>query len=87
MHTDNAGDGGGIADVISGNTVSACTAGGYGVWTFVPYMAADDQRQHGVGLRRRPGRASRAATSRGTNSCPGGVVPTVDVRDEQRDRT
>ena len=39
MHTDNAGDGGGTADLLSGNDVSACTAGGYGVWTFVAYIA------------------------------------------------
>ena len=39
VHTDNEGDSGGTADVITGNNVSACTAGGYGVWTFVPYLA------------------------------------------------
>ena len=39
VHTDNAGDGGGVADVIEGNTVSDCATGGYGVWVFVPYLA------------------------------------------------
>ncbi|HZP39916.1 MAG TPA: right-handed parallel beta-helix repeat-containing protein [Candidatus Binatia bacterium] len=39
VHTDNAGDGGGTADVISGNTVSACGPNGFGVWVFVPYLA------------------------------------------------
>ncbi len=38
VHTDNAGDGGGSADLLDGNTVSDCTPGGYGVWTFVPYI-------------------------------------------------
>ena len=41
VHTDNAGDGGGVADVIRGNTVSDCdlAAGGYGIFVFVPYIA------------------------------------------------
>lgn len=39
VHTDNAGDGGGVADVISGNIVSDCQTEGYGVWVFVPYIA------------------------------------------------
>lgn len=39
VHTDNAGDAGGAADLIQGNNVSNCTPGGYGVWTFVPYIA------------------------------------------------
>ena len=38
VHTDNTGNGGGVADVIAGNTVS-CSAGGYGVWVYVPYIA------------------------------------------------
>jgi hypothetical protein len=40
IHTDNAGDGGGVADLIQGNTVD-CTGmtGAYGIWTFVPYIA------------------------------------------------
>jgi pectin methylesterase-like acyl-CoA thioesterase len=39
IHTDNAGDGGGVPDLIQGNTVSDCTPDGYGVWVFVPYLA------------------------------------------------
>jgi hypothetical protein len=40
IHTDNAGDGGGVADLIQGNTVDCTdTPGAYGVWTFVPYIA------------------------------------------------
>ncbi len=38
VHTDNTGDGGGGADLISGNSVT-CSPGGYGVWIFVPYIA------------------------------------------------
>jgi hypothetical protein len=34
IHTDNSGDGGGVADLIKGNTVTDGTAGGYGIWTF-----------------------------------------------------
>lgn len=40
IHTDNAGDGGGSADLISGNSVTACKPDGYGIWTFVQYLAA-----------------------------------------------
>jgi len=36
IHTDNTGSGGGVADLIQDNTVSACSAGGYGIWVFVP---------------------------------------------------
>ena len=39
VHTDNAGDSGGTADLIQGNDVSDCLPEGYGVWTFVPYIA------------------------------------------------
>ena len=43
VHTDNAGDGGGTADLIQGNQVSDCTAGGYGFFVFVPYIAPSFQ--------------------------------------------
>ena len=36
VHTDNAGDGGGVADLIKDNIVTNST---YGVWVFVPYIA------------------------------------------------
>jgi hypothetical protein len=39
IHTDNAGDGGGVADLIQGNTITDCTTDGYGIFTFVPYIA------------------------------------------------
>lgn len=39
VHTDNAGDGGGAADLIQDNSVSNCSTDGYGVWVFVPYLA------------------------------------------------
>jgi nitrous oxidase accessory protein NosD len=39
VHTDNAGDGGGTPDLIQSNHVSDCLPHGYGVWTFVPYIA------------------------------------------------
>lgn len=40
MHTDNSNDAGGVADVISGNTID-CTgvSDAYGIFTFVPYVA------------------------------------------------
>ena len=54
VHTDNAGNGGGFADVISGNTVNDCMDGGYGVWVFVPYIAPtvedNDVHKCSVGL-------------------------------------
>ena len=40
IHTDNNGGSGGIADTIQGNSVSACTKDGYGIWVFVPYVSA-----------------------------------------------
>ncbi|QLQ06868.1 MAG: hypothetical protein HZY76_13030 [Anaerolineae bacterium] len=39
IHTDNAGSGGGAADLIQGNSVGACASNGYGIWVFVPYIA------------------------------------------------
>lgn len=41
VHTDNAGDAGGVADLIGNNTISDCNsaAGGYGIFVFVPYIA------------------------------------------------
>ncbi|HLZ72860.1 MAG TPA: NosD domain-containing protein [Dehalococcoidia bacterium] len=40
VHTDNAGGGGpSVADLIQDNTVKDCTPGGYGVWSFVSYVA------------------------------------------------
>lgn len=39
IHTDNAGGGGGSADLIRWNAVSDCTTDGYGIWVFVPYLA------------------------------------------------
>ena len=39
VHTDNAGDGGGTADLIQWNHVSRCTPDGFGVWVFVPYIS------------------------------------------------
>ena len=39
IHTDNAGDGGGTADLIQGNTISNSPLGGYGIFVFVPYIA------------------------------------------------
>ena len=40
VHTDNSGDGGGVADLIQGNNVECTgTSGAYGIWVFVPYIA------------------------------------------------
>ncbi|MFZ5432218.1 MAG: right-handed parallel beta-helix repeat-containing protein [Calditrichota bacterium] len=38
VHTDNNGDGGGVADVIDGNHVSNGYSNSYGVWVFFPYL-------------------------------------------------
>jgi Calx-beta domain/Periplasmic copper-binding protein (NosD) len=76
VHTDNNGDSGGSADVISGNTVSACTTGGYGVFAFVPYLAPTISNNTvsgcDVGLA-----AFASCDLGGTNSCPSAVIPTV----------
>ncbi len=54
VHTDNAGDDGGTADLLQGNVVRNCPANGYGVWVFAPRIAATvrDNRVEGcaVGL-------------------------------------
>ncbi len=39
VHTDNNGGSGGVADALTGNTVSNCKTNGYGVWVFAPYRA------------------------------------------------
>ncbi|HYM15593.1 MAG TPA: right-handed parallel beta-helix repeat-containing protein [Dehalococcoidia bacterium] len=44
VHTDNNGGSGGVADLIQGNTVSACKIDGYGVWTFAPYVSPTVQQ-------------------------------------------
>ncbi|HTK17639.1 MAG TPA: fibronectin type III domain-containing protein [Acidimicrobiia bacterium] len=76
LHTDNAGDAGGSPDVITGNTVSSCTAGGYGIWTFVPYLAPTISNNAVSGCD--TGLAAFASCNLGgTNYCPGGTIPTV----------
>ncbi len=40
IHTDNNGDSGGTGDIIQNNTVSDSKAGGYGIFVFAPYLAA-----------------------------------------------
>jgi nitrous oxidase accessory protein NosD len=40
VHTDNNGGSGGSADVITGNKISECKEGGYGIFVFVPYVSA-----------------------------------------------
>ena len=39
VHTDNNGGDGEDTDLIQGNTVSGCTANGYGIFVFVPYVS------------------------------------------------
>lgn len=39
VHTDNAADGGGGADLIQHNSVKHCMKDGYGIFVFVPYLA------------------------------------------------
>jgi hypothetical protein len=76
LHSDNGGDGGGTADVLSGNTVSACTTGGYGVWTFVSFIAPTVSGNTVSGCD--VGLATFASCDLGgVNSCPGAVVPTT----------
>ena len=38
IHTDNNGSSGGVADLISGNTVSNGAVNSYGIFTFAPYL-------------------------------------------------
>jgi len=40
VHTDNNGGSGGVADLIQGNKIRACTSGGYGIFVFAPYVSA-----------------------------------------------
>ena len=75
-HTDNTGDSGGGLDSITGNSVSNCTAGGFGVWTFVPYKAVTISSNTVTACD--VGMATLASCNlAGNNNCPGGVVPTV----------
>jgi uncharacterized repeat protein (TIGR01451 family) len=39
IHSDNNGGGGGVADLIEGNSVDCSVADGYGVWVFANYAA------------------------------------------------
>jgi len=39
VHTDNSAGSGGSGDLIQGNQVSNCAPDGFGIWTFVPYVA------------------------------------------------
>ena len=80
VHTDNNGGDGGAADVISGNHVSACTSGGYGVWTFVPYFSPTVTNNTVTGCDVPLG-AFASCNLAGTNSCPGGVVPATTFSD------
>lgn len=43
IHTDNAGDGGGTNDTISGNTVTNSQTFGYGIWVYVAYKTVNVQ--------------------------------------------
>lgn len=43
IHTDNAGDGGGTPDTMSGNTVTNSQINGYGIWVYVPYKTVTVQ--------------------------------------------
>lgn len=38
VHSDNNGGSGGVADTLDDNDVSNCATGGYGVWTFAPFV-------------------------------------------------
>ena len=38
IHTDNNGGSGGVADIISNNTVLNSDLNGYGIWVFAPYL-------------------------------------------------
>jgi hypothetical protein len=50
LHTDNAGDTpGAAADLIEGNLVTDCSAGGYGVWAVAPHVAPTLRRNAVLG--------------------------------------
>ncbi len=82
VHTDNNGGSGGSADVITGNHVSACESGGYGVWAFVPYrqVTISNNTVSGCDV----GMADLASCNlAGQNNCPGGLVPAVTFTGNQ----
>jgi alpha-tubulin suppressor-like RCC1 family protein/nitrous oxidase accessory protein NosD len=82
VHTDNAGDSGGVPDSITGNSVSSCTAGGYGVWAFVPYQPVTISNNTVTGCD--VGMAALASCNlAGSNNCPSGVIPTVTFTNNQ----
>jgi hypothetical protein len=61
---------------LSGNNVSSCTAGGYGVWVFVAYKAPSVANNTVSGCN--VGLANFASCElAGGSSCPGSIVPTV----------
>jgi hypothetical protein len=78
VHTDNFGDSGGTSDTISGNNVSACTPGGYGVWAFVPYKALTISNNTVTGCN--VGMAVLASCAiGGAVNCPASTIPTVTL--------
>ncbi|MGB8644402.1 MAG: dockerin type I domain-containing protein [Anaerolineae bacterium] len=76
VHTDNAGGNGGTADLLEGNTVSNCKAGGYGVWVFVPTLAPTVKSNHvtncAVGLAMAGGITPPVTTTFSNNVVDGG---------------
>jgi hypothetical protein len=80
VHTDNAGDGGGSADVITGNNVSACSSGGYGVWTFIAFIAPTVANNVVSGCD--VGLAAFGSCELDA-TCPGGVTPTLTYSGNQ----
>jgi hypothetical protein len=86
IHSDNNGGMGGVGDLIQGNTVTNSTAGGYGIWTFVPYLPITVQNNTisgvDVGLAA-SGQAAPVSTSFVSNQVTGkpgstGVYVTTD---------
>jgi hypothetical protein len=80
VHSDNNGGffGPSTGDVISGNTVSSCTPSGYGIFSFVPYLPQTISGNTVSGCD--TGLAVFASCDLGgTNSCAGGVIPTVTL--------
>jgi len=82
VHTDNNGGDGGVADLVQGNSVSGCTANGYGIFVFVPYVSAtvDSNTVKGcyVGLGAYGSAVSGQGPTFSNNTVWGGTAKTTD---------
>lgn len=80
IHTDNMGDGGGVPDLISGNTVSDCLGNNYGIWTFVNYLPVTVQNNTvtGCALPYSVWGSGNTTTVQFTNNTATAPVPNAD---------